>query len=224
MTMTKQSTDHDLKVAVERELDWAAEVRNDRVGVSINDGAVTLSGQVESYPEKSAAVDAALRVRGVTAIADEIEVRHSRGIREDADIAREAAAALRNTVAVPTDSVKVTVHNQQITLVGEVAWQYQRAAARHTVAAIPGVTGVTDSIKLKPLVPMIASDDARANVMAALRRNAQLAADRIRVDVIGSEVRLTGMATTWTERHQAEYAAWCTPGVTHVENRITIKP
>ena len=86
----------DLKVAVERELDWAAEGRNDRVGVSINDGAVTLSGQVESYPEKAAAVDAALRVRGVTAIADEIEVRHSRGIREDADIAREAAAALRN--------------------------------------------------------------------------------------------------------------------------------
>ncbi len=221
MTMTQQTKDHDLKDALEHELSWASEVDSDRIGVAINDGAVTLSGQVESYPEKTAAVRAVLRVRGVTAIADEIVVRH-RFVREDADIAREAAAALRTTVVVPIDSVTAAVHDHEITLAGEVAWQHQRAAAERAVAAIRGVTAVRNSIKLTPQQPMVASADAQANVTAALLRNARLEAQHVDVTVNGTEIRLTGHVGSWAERHQAEYAAWCTPGVTHVDNLIGI--
>jgi osmotically-inducible protein OsmY len=221
MTMTQHTKDHELKDALERELDWTSEVDSDRIGIGINDGAVTLSGQVGSYPEKTAAVRAVLRVRGVTAIADEIVVRH-RFVREDADIAREAAAALSNTVILPADSVTAAVHHHEITLTGDVAWQHQREAAEQAVVAIRGVTAVRNSIRLTPPEPMVASADAQANVTAALLRNAQLEAQQVDVTVHGTEIRLTGHVGTWAERHEAEYAACCTPGVTHVDNLIGI--
>jgi osmotically-inducible protein OsmY len=217
-------TDHELKDAIERELDWASDVDSDRVAVAVSDGAVVLSGQVLSFPEKAAATKAALRVRGVTALADEIIVRHAFDRVEDADIAREATVALRNTTVVPTDAVHATVHDHTVTLVGEVSWQHQRTAAAHAVGVLPGVIAVTNLIELKPLVPMVASEDAEANVIAALIRNAQLEAHHVDVAVSGTEVRLTGQVGSWSARHQAEYAAWCTPGVTYVDDQLVIVP
>jgi osmotically-inducible protein OsmY len=222
MTVTQHATDHELKDGVERELDWTSDVDNDRVGVAVNDGAVILSGQVASYPEKAAAVNAALRVRGVTAIADEIVVRHRFGPRSDADIARAAAAVISSTVVIPSEFVAATVHHHEITLTGTVSWQHQRVAAKHAVAAIPGVTAVHNLIELAPVAVMIASDDARANVAAALLRNAELDAQHVAVSVNGTEIRLTGQVTSWAAHHQAEFAAWCTPGVTHVDNRLLV--
>lgn len=222
MTVTRHATDHELKDGVERELDWTSDVDNDHIGVAVNDGAVTLSGQVAGYPEKAAAVAAALRVRGVTAIADEIVVRHRFGPRADVDIARTAATVLDSTVVVPSGCVTATVHHHEVTLTGAVAWHHQRVAARHAVAAIPGVTAVHNFIKIEPEVAMVASDDARANVTAALRRNAELEAEHVEVAVNGTEIQLTGQVSSWAAQHQAEFAAWCTPGVTHVDNRLVI--
>ena len=223
MTVTQHATDHELKDGVERELDWTADVVNDRIGVAVNDGAITLSGQVASYPEKAAAVSAALRVRGVTAIADEIVVRHRFGPRADADIARSAAEVIASTVVIPPECVTATVHHHEITLTGTVAWHHERLAARNAVAAIPGVTAVHDLIKLEPIVAMVASEDARANVTAALHRFAELEAEQVGVTVSGTEIRLTGHVNSWAAQHQAEFAAWCTPGVTHVDNRLLIE-
>jgi osmotically-inducible protein OsmY len=136
--MTQHATDHDLKDAVERELEWTSDVDDDRIGVAVNDGAITLSGQVASYPEKAAAINAALRVRGVKAIADEVVVRHRFGPRADADIARAAAEAIDGTVVIPPESVAAAVRHHEITLTGTVAWQHQRVAAKRAVAAIHG--------------------------------------------------------------------------------------
>jgi osmotically-inducible protein OsmY len=219
---TEHSTDHQLKDAIERELDWTADVNGDRVGISVNDGAVTLSGEVESYPERTSAVTAALRVRGVRSLVDQIVVHHRFGHRQDADIAREAAMALNQTVVVPAESVSATVRDHEITLTGSVAWDYQRVASSHAVEAIHGVTAVRNAITLKPPVAMIASEDAKANITAAFLRNAQLEAQHIDVSVKGTQIRLSGHVATWAERHQAEVAAWCTPGVTHVDDRITV--
>ncbi len=224
MTTTDYTTDHQLKHAIERELDWASDVDNDHVGVAVTDGAVMLSGEVRSYPEKAAAVKAALRVRGVTALADEILVRHAFGRIQDADIALGATAALRNTTLLATDSVQATVHDHTVTLVGVVGWHHQRTAAAHAVSVLPGVTGVRNLIELKPREVMVAGPDAEANITAALLRNAQLEAQHVDVTVAGTEIRLTGHVTSWAARHQAEYAAWCTPGVTHVDDHIVITP
>jgi osmotically-inducible protein OsmY len=222
MTMTRHLTDHQLKYELQRELDWTAEVDSDHVGISVNEGAVTLSGQVGTFPEKAAAVRAALRVRGVAAIADEIVVHHRYGPREDADIARDATTAVAGSVTLPAGSVRATVRGHEVTLTGTVAWQYQRTAASQAVATIPGVIAVHNSITLSPPAPMVGSDDARANVNAALQRNAALEAQHVEVSVNGTEIRLSGHVATWAERHAAEYAAWCTPGVTHVDDRITV--
>jgi osmotically-inducible protein OsmY len=222
MTTTRHPNDHELKCDIDRELAWASDVNGDRVGIAVNDRAVTLSGQVESYPEKVAAVAAVLRVRGVTAVADEVVVRHAFGPRDDADIAREAANALSNTVVVPEDSVTADVTSHEVTLAGAVAWQHQRLAAEHAIAGIPGVVAVHNLIALLPPEPMVVSADAQANVTAALHRYGELEAQHVGVTVAGTEIRLTGHVGTWTERQQAEFAAWCTPGVTNVDNLIGI--
>lgn len=219
--MTRPTTDHELRTAIIDELTWTASVDADRIGVAVFDDAVTLSGEVGSLPEKEAAVHAALRVRGVTAVADEVVVRRHRGIRKDADIAREAASALERSVVVPADSVKARVHDHVVTLSGTVAWHYQREAAWHAVSVLPGVVAVRSTVTLKPPT-VISAADATSNITAALLRSAQADARHIQVAVLGSEIRLTGTAASWADRHQAEYAAWCTPGVTHVDNRVTI--
>jgi osmotically-inducible protein OsmY len=221
MTQTQNKTDHELKIAIDAELEWAPNVRADRVGVSVHDGAVTLSGQVETYPEKEAAVRAALRIRGVTAVADEIAVEHRWGPRDDADIAREAGAALERSVVVPENAVKATVHDHVVTLTGAVPWRYQREAAWHAVSALPGVAGVVDQVVITPAATISAAK-AKSKITSALVRNAQLDANRITVGVHGTEVTLSGTVSSWAERRQAEHAAWSAPGVTGVRNQITV--
>lgn len=221
MTQTQSSTDHRLKTAIDLELGWTPSVNCDRVGVIVADGTVTLSGHVTSYPEKLAAVSAALRVRGVSAVADEIVVQHPGGVRDDSDIAREAGDALDRTVVVPTGYVQATVHDHVVTLTGSVGWEYQRHAAQHAVAAVAGVKGVSNRINLVPPV-IISPVEAKQNITSALVRNARLDAEHVEVAIHGTQIRLTGNVTSWAERHQAEYAGWSTPGVTHVDNQLTI--
>jgi osmotically-inducible protein OsmY len=223
MTTIQQSTDHELKTAIIAEMAWMPNVQADQIGVALTDGAVTLSGQVATYPEKTAAVQAALRVRGVTAVVDEITVHHIRGEHDDADIARDAGLALDSSINVPSGSIKATVHDHVITLTGTSPWQYQRDAARRAVVSLAGVTEVHNKITLKPLF-QVSPVEAQKNIAAAFVRNATLDAENVVVDVRGSEIRLTGSVSCWADRHQAEYAAWSTPGVTHVDNRVHVTP
>ena len=221
MTLTQHHTDHQLKQLIAEELEWTPNVKADRVGVSINDGAVTLSGQVQTYPEKHAAVSAALRVRGVSAVADEIEVHNDWAPRQDADLAREAAEVLARTGYAPSDSVKAEVHDHVVTLSGQVAWNYQREALARAVSALPGVHGLTDTITLKPRITITAAE-AKAKIAAALRRSALVDAERIHVDVTGDTITLTGNVSSWAEHRQASTTAWAAPGVVHVENKLHV--
>jgi len=222
MTKTQHRTDHELKTEIDDELAFTPAVNAYQVGVAVNEGAVTLSGEVESYPEKIAAVRAALRVRGVTAVADEIVVDGRWGIRQDADIAREAGEGLDRSVGVPEGAVKAAVHDHVVTLSGTVTWQYQREAARHAVAWLPGVREVLNLVTLKPPIEVSATE-AKLKITSALVRNAQLDADHIQVSVTGQEVELTGSVSSWAERRQAEHAAWSSPGVTGVHNRLIVR-
>lgn len=221
MTQTLHKTDHQLKTAITDELVWAPNVDADHVGVSVIDGAVTLAGEVRSYPEKAAAVKATLRVQGVTAVADELVVKNNWGPRDDTDIAREASAALQGSVTLVKDTVQATVHQHQITLTGNVDWNYQRDAAAKAVASLPGVTGINNTIKLKPTLPFIEAE-ATSRITSALVRNAQIDAKQIHISASGSEIQLTGTVRSWAEYRQAGHAAWATPGVTHVTNHLTV--
>ena len=227
MTQTSQqahATGHELRTAILEELEWTASVNADHVGVAVSDdGAIIISGEVGSYPEREEAIRAAQRVAGVIAVADEIVVRHAWNAPSDADLARQVRDALERVVTVPTGSVKAAVHNHVVTLSGQVRWDFQRVAAQRTVGEIPGVRWVKNEIVIRP-TSVLAPEEAEVQIAAALARNSQLDPEHIRVAIQGSKVSLTGSVRSLAERRQAEEVVWCTPGVTELHNHLTVRP
>jgi osmotically-inducible protein OsmY len=211
-------SDSHLRKQIEQALDWQPSVRHHRIGVAVEDGVVTLTGEVASYAEKWNAERAVERVKGVRGIANELSVR-TPGEWNDTDLALAAADALRWNVLVPSDRIKVTVEDGWLTLEGEVTWDFQRRAAERAVRGLPGIRGIAKRISLEPRV---APRDVKERIEQALKRQALFDSQRVAVEVSGSEVTLTGVARSWVERHEAEKAAWSAPGVTRVNNEILV--
>jgi osmotically-inducible protein OsmY len=213
-------TDLELKGNVESELDWEPSVNAAEIGVSVKDGIVTLTGHVQSYWQKIASERSASRVSGVKAVVNGLEIRlPATSERTDEDIARAAVSALAWSVSVPADRVKVEVSKGWITLEGTVEWQYQKAAAEKAVRDLIGVRGVVDLLEVKPKANPV---EVKVAIEAALKRSAEVDASRITVETDGDKVILRGTVRSWSEREEAERAAWRSPGVRFVENRITV--
>jgi len=205
--------------AVLQQLEWDPAVDASGIGVTAHDGAVTLTGSINTYSGKLAAERAAKRVYGVRAVANDLAVKLATG-RTDADIAADAATMLKLHNEVP-DTVQAAVHHGHVTLTGTVDWHYQRMQAEKVVRYIRGVRHIADRITV---VPRAAGHDMHRRITTALYRNASLDAKRIEVTVTGSVAHLKGTATSMLQRDAAEQAAYDAPGITLVDNQIIVDP
>lgn len=200
------------------QLDWDEEVDVSDIGVAARDGVVTLTGSIGSYAGKLAAERAAKQVRGVRAVANDIDVR-PRHERSDTDIAHDVVTAMRLRATVP-DSIQAAVHHGQVTLTGKARALFERRAAEQAVCHIRGVRGVRNYVEI---APDAVERDVHHRIVETLHRIAALDAQHIVVQLVGSKVTLRGTVSTWLERVAAERAASAAPGVTAVDNRIEVQ-
>ena len=213
------TVDKTLQTNVLAELGWEPSVTAAHIGVTAKDGVVTLTGHVQNHMEKHAAEKAAGRVKGVRAVAEEIEVRlphHAK--RNDDEIAAAVVQRLDWNVSVPDETVKVKVEKGWVTLAGEVEWQFQKASAEHDIRGMLGVVGISNNVTIKPRPN---ASDISADITDALHRS-WYDPKTIAVSANGGVVHLSGTVHTWYDRQMAGWTAWGAPGATSVHNDIRV--
>lgn len=202
------------------ELEFDPSVDAASVAVAVKNGIATLAGSVGSYAEKVAAEQAALRVKGVRGVAEELKVVYPTDKKTgDTEVAQRAANVVEWNTSIPKGRVKVKVQDGWVNLTGDVEWQFQKVAAENAVRKLTGVTGISNQIKVKPTVN---ATNIKTHIQDALKRYAELEADAIRVEVSGNSVTLEGQVHAWTERNAAARAAWSVPGVISVADRLVV--
>lgn len=215
-------SDVQLKQDIENELKWEPSVNEAHIGVSVTSGVVTLSGHVASYAEKYDAEDAVKRIYAVKGLANELDV-HLPGSTKytDEDIAIACTKAIQSSDYVPKDKVKVVVRNGWVILEGELEWNFQKEAAATAIRNLRGICGVTNKIGIKKRnIPA----DVKSKIAAAFHRSADIDARRIHIEANDGTIVLSGSVRSWMEREEAQRAAWAAPGVTEVDNHISVVP
>lgn len=202
------------------ELAWDAQLQPNEIGVTVDQGVVTLTGFVDGAARGWAATRSAQRVRGVRAVADEIEVRlPGTPGRTDGEVAIAATRALEWDSFVPAERLDVTVANGWLMLRGEVEFGWQRRAAEGELRRLDGVRGLTNLIEVRPPAPP-AAERLRRDVQRALLRT--IGGERVTVEVDGDTLVLAGVVRSWWERDQVERVAWSAPGVRVVHDQLLV--
>ena len=217
---TMHTTDQELQAAIIEELRYTPGVDATGIDVLAANGTVTLSGKVTSLPGRLAASHAAMRVAAVTNLVDHIAVdARATPTASDHELSNAAEQILLWSTEIPAGAVKADVRNRTVTLSGHVTWDYQRRAAVRAVSSLRGIAAVDSTISLDQPEP---THEAKAEAEAALRRQADLDASTITVEVSGSQLTLRGSVTSWTQRRRAERSAWRARGVTTVANHLHV--
>ena len=202
------------------ELDFEPSIDAANIGVAVENGIVTLTGHVGTYAQRVAAEKAVRRVRGVRGVAEEIKVRLAGETPpRDEDLAQRAVQMLDWSVTVPKKAVQVQVQDGWVTLTGRVEWQYKKEEAYRSIRRLAGVAGIINKIEV---APKASAPQVQSKIEAALKRNAELEANAIKVTVKDAKVTHEGKIHAWYERELAENAAWSAPGVRAVEDRLTL--
>lgn len=215
-------SDNEIKKNVEAELRWDPDVSTTDVAITVRGGVVSLTGYVSTFAQKFQAELDVKRVTGVTGVANDIEVRLPNSERRsDPEIARDAVTAIQLQLPNAYGNIKVIVRDGWMTLEGETEWHYLRERADNAVHHLKGVKGVINSIIVKPVASPI---EVKRKIEEALKRSAEIDAQAITVEAHDGEVILKGTVHSWFERKEAERAAWSAPGVTRVQDKISVQP
>lgn len=213
-------SDTEIQQDIQAEFKWEPSLRSENIALSVKKGVVTLAGYVDSYFDKWKAERVATRVKGVKAVANNIEVKlPSSSERPGPELAQSVVDALRWNILVPHEDIKARVEKGWVTLEGDVNWFYQKEEAERAVRRLTGVRGVTNliSVRVRPM-----ASDVKRKIKQALERGAQFDADHIEIEVEGSKVILRGTVRSYAEKRDAERAARNAPGVKEVDNRLTV--
>ncbi|WP_426625242.1 BON domain-containing protein [Leifsonia sp. McL0607] len=213
--------DLSVRQAVESELAWTPDIVAPTIGVGVDAGVVTLTGEVGTLHERIAAVEAAQRVAGVRTVADELRLPDSGDEPHGRSLATAVDGILAWTAGVPSDGIHADVQGHHVVLTGEVEWDAQRVAAKRAVERISGVHSVESRIELTRRPH---ADDVAEEIRNALVRNAILDARHIVVSVDGEEITLTGAVSSWIEHQQAVRTAWASPHVRQVHDQLRVEP
>lgn len=214
-------TDSEIQKDVLEELKWEPSIKSSDIGVAVTNGVVTLTGYVDSYMKKKLSKDAALRVIGVKAVAEDIVVKLlGSDKKSDTDIAEAVVNALKWHSSVQENRIKVSVENGWVTVEGDVDWVFEREAVKHAIENLLGVVGVTNLITI---VPKVTSSDVKSKILSAFHRNATLDANNITIETIGNRVILRGTVRSFAEKQDAELAACKAPGIINVDNQLEVK-
>lgn len=213
-------SDSQLQLDILDELKWEPGLHHEEIGVAVKDGVVTLSGDVKSYAEKLLAEKTARRVKGVRAIAENLNVRYDwQPKTSDSEIAQRVCHILEWDPMIPKDKIEVTVEDGVVKLKGKVDWHYQKDLAFKDASKISGVVRIDNWIEV---TPKVSTSDVRERIEEAFERQADLEAERIKVTADGSRVTLSGNVSSWSKRNAAERAAWAAPGVTYIDDKLTV--
>lgn len=212
-------TNNELQQDVLDELNWNPMLNASEIGVIVKDGVVTLTGKVDTYLKKIVAERTAKKVAGVKAVAMDIEIKLPNTRPDDTDIARAAINALKWHSSIPEDKIKIEVDNGWVTLEGQLSWPFQKDTVENCIENLAGVRGISNLITIKPKTDVKLIKD---NIVKAFQRNAALEASKITVETEGDKVILKGTVHSWSEKNEAEKAAWNAPGVAHVVDDLLI--
>jgi osmotically-inducible protein OsmY len=216
-----KNSDDVLRKEVIEAIKWEPLLHSNKIDVSVQDGIVSLNGNVENYAQKSEARDALKNILGVKAIVDDLKVEpHFSAVTSDKEIAALVIKALRENWAVPDHRIKVTVQEGWVTLEGILHWNFQRKAAENAIRYLQGVRGVIDKIKIEAEI----KNELRQEIVEkALQRSWLIEVDNIRVRVDGKTIILSGIVDSLFQKEEAERIAWNTPGVWYVDNEILVE-
>ena len=213
-------TDFEIQKDVMDELQWEPALHSNEIGVSVTKGVVVLSGIVDSYYKKVLAEKAARKVAGVKAVAEEMDVKVPGSIKiTDVDIAEAVLNALKWNSAVDETKIKIKVEKGAVTLEGELEWNFQKISAQKAIEHLLGVCEVTNNLRVKNRVT---TNDIKQKIALAFLRQASLDSDKIKIDVNGDKVTLSGTVRSWAEKKDAERTVWSSPGVMWVDNKLVI--
>lgn len=209
-----------LQQKVQDALHWDSLLKHSEIGVSAEDGIVTLTGFVDSYAKKLKAESIVKDIKGVLALVEKIEVKFGvEGAVTDVEIANQVVNAIKWNWEIPNDVIKVQVENNWVTLEGALQWNYQRETVKNLVNNVSGIRGINNKMTIKTELHDSIEKDI---ILDAIARDWSINGEEVDITVVDKKVTISGLVHSLYQKHQAETIVWNTPGVWFVDNNLEV--